>query len=285
MMAEASRPVGSAGVDLHVHSDRSDGTLTPGQLVERAAAAGVQMLALTDHDTTDGLAAARTAAAALDLELVDGVEISASWRSQTVHVLGLWIDPAAPALREGLARLARLRHERLAGMCMRLRRLRLPGTELAAALRELPGVPTRTHLAAALVRAGLVRDIGDAFRRYLGHGRPAYQRTLWPPMEEVVGWIRSAGGHAALAHPMRYRMSSGARRQLVAAFTDQGGTALEVVSGSHPGQALEAAAELARQYSLSGTVGSDFHDPALPWNPLGRLAKLPPDIEPLWARA
>jgi len=271
-----------AGIDLHTHSHCSDGALSPAQLVERAAAAGVRMLALTDHDTTEGLAAARAAAAPLGLRLVDGVEISACWRSQTVHVLGLWIDPSAPALQQALSRQATLRRERLAEMCARLTQLRLPGAELHAELRALPGIATRMHLARAMARAGLVKHAADAFHRYLGQGKPAYRRTQWPDMDAVIGWVRAAGGHAVLAHPMRYRLSAGARRRLIADFTTQGGGALEVISGSNPGQTPETAAELARQFGLRGSVGSDFHDPNLPWNPLGRLAKLPARIEPLW---
>lgn len=275
----------STGVDLHAHSHCSDGRLSPAQLVERAAAAGVRMLALTDHDTTEGLAAARAAADGLRLTLVDGVEISACWRSQGVHVLGLWIDPDATALQRGLSGQATLRRERIAEMGARLDRLRLPGTELAATVLAAPGVVTRTHLAAAMVGAGLVKHAAEAFHRYLGQGKPAYRRAQWPDLGQVIEWIRGAGGHAVLAHPMRYRLSGGARRRLIADFAAGGGTALEVVSGSNPGQAMLAAAELARQFGLAGTVGSDFHDPNLSWNPLGRLAKLPHCIEPLWTRA
>lgn len=259
--------------------------MPPAQLVERAAESGVRMLALTDHDTIDGLDEARSAAFRLGIALVDGVEMSANWRSQSVHVLGLWIDPTDRALRQALSGQVDLRRARMAGMCARLSRLRMPGAELEARVNARPGVPTRTHLAAAMVDVGLVPDMATAFRRHLGQGKPGYLRSQWPAMEQVVRWVRGAGGHAVLAHPLRYRLSSGARRQLVAEFAACGGTGLEVVSGSNPGQAVDTAAELACAFGLSGTAGSDFHDPNLPWNPLGRLAKLPARVNPLWTSA
>lgn len=243
------------------------------------------MLALTDHDTIDGLDEARSAALRLGLELVDGVEISARWRSQGVHVLGLWIDPTDRALQQMLSGQVGLRQTRLAGMCAKLARLRLPGAELEARVHAGAGVPTRTHLAKAMVDAGLVANTAMAFHRYLGQGKPGYVHSPWPSMEQVVGWVRAAGGHAVLAHPMRYRLSAGARRQLVGEFATCGGAGLEVVSGSNPGQAIETAAELACTFGLSGTAGSDFHDPNLPWNPLARLAKLPVRVKPLWTSA
>ncbi|MBS0399904.1 MAG: PHP domain-containing protein [Proteobacteria bacterium] len=283
-MSESDVPLHD-GIDLHSHSHCSDGILSPARLVERAAASGARMLALTDHDTLDGLDEARTAASRLGLALVDGVEISAGWRSQSVHVLGLWIDPTHRALQQALCRQIDLRRARLSAMCAKLTRLRMPGTELEAWVHARPGVPTRTHLATAMVEAGLVPNMATAFHRYLGQGKPGHLRSQWPAMEQVVGWVRGAGGHAVLAHPLRYRLSAGARRRLVAEFATCGGAGLEVVSGSNPGQAIETAAELACTFGLAGTAGSDFHDPNLPWNPLGRLAKLPARVKPLWTSA
>ena len=210
---------------------------------------------------------------------------STSWRAQTIHVLGLWIDADDGALRAQLTLQLQRRQKRLEDICARLTKARLPGEALLQAVRRRPGVPTRTHLAAAMVEAGLVKTPQDAFHRYLGHGKPGYRNAGWPALEEVVAWIRGAGGQAVLAHPMRYRVSSGARRQLIAEFTDQGGAALEVITGNSTGQPVDAVADLAVKHALAGTVGSDFHDPGIPWNPLGRLAKLPARVRPLWDRA
>ena len=271
-----------AGIDLHTHSHCSDGSLAPGELVERAAAAGVRMLALTDHDTLAGLAQARSAAERVGIRLVPGVEISATWRHQSIHVLGLWIDPASSALGAALEAQAGRRRVRMRRMCAALSKLRLPGDELLAAVEAHPGIPTRSHLAAALLQQGHVRRIQDAFRKYLGRGRPAHVAADWPALEEVVGWVRAAGGEACLAHPARYQLSSGGRKRLAADFATAGGAALEVVSGGNGAQNAAACAALALAFGLRGSVGSDFHGPQLAWNPLGRLAKLPPGIDPVW---
>jgi len=269
-------------IDLHTHSEWSDGALSPAQLIARAKLAGVDRLALTDHDTIDGLENAHAAAGQLGMDLICGVEISALWRAQTIHVLGLWIDPDSTQLRANLALQTARRRDRMRQMCERLGKIGLPGARLLQTVECQAGVPTRTHLAAALVADGHVRTPADAFRRYLGEGKSAYRSAQWPPLQDVIDWIRSAGGRASLAHPMRYRVSSGARRRLISDFAIGGGAALEVVSGNNASQHVETCAELAVKFNLAGSVGSDFHDPKLPWNPLGRLAKLPARVKPLW---
>lgn len=269
-------------IDLHSHSTFSDGALTPTQLIQRAAAAGIQWLALTDHDTVDGLTEARAAAVQHRIGLIDGVEISATWRSQSIHVLGLWIDPTGGELRAHLAAQAQRRRDRMRAMCDRLDKARLPGQELLRVVDSRPGVPTRTHLAAALVEGGHVATTADAFRRYLAQGKPGYRRAEWPALDEVVAWISQAGGTACLAHPLRYRVSSGARRQLVAEFAATGGAGLEVVTGNNALQHVDTCAALAVKCNLQGSVGSDFHDPAHPWTALGRLAKLPSHVSAVW---
>ncbi len=268
-------------IDLHTHSSCSDGALVPAELVARAAAAGIGTLALTDHDTLAGLGEAHTAARALGVRLVPGVEVSASWRHQSIHVLGLWIDPASAALTRSLERQAELRRARMRRMCTALSKLRLPGDELLAAVQARPGIPTRSHLAAALLEQGHVHRMQDAFRKYLGRGKPAHVAADWPALAEVVGWIREAGGIACMAHPARYALSGGAIKRLTAEFAAAGGTALELVSGARDAPS-EACAALAREFGLLGSAGSDFHDPQLAWNPLGRLAKLPHGIVPVW---
>ena len=274
----------SAGgtVDLHTHSTCSDGSLAPAELVERAAAAGVGVLALTDHDTTAGLADAGAAAGRLGVTLVPGVEISAAWRHQSIHILGLWIDPSSRTLRDALDAQADRRRARMRRICAALTKAGLPGDELLAAVEAQPGLPTRTHLAAALLAGGHVHRAEDAFRKYLGNGKRAHIAADWPPIDETVATIRQAGGVASIAHPARYTLSSGARRKLVADFAAAGGSALEIVTGANGSQHAPANAALAMRFGLSGSLGSDFHDPQLTWNPLGRLAKLPDGIEPLW---
>jgi 3',5'-nucleoside bisphosphate phosphatase len=269
-------------IDLHTHSNCSDGSLTPAELVTRAAAAGIEVLALTDHDTVAGLEQAQHSAGVLGLRLVPGVEISASWRAQAIHVLGLWVDPASAELRRVLHTQGERRRARMRRMCERLGKLGLPGAELLAAVEALPGLPTRAHLANAMVAAGHVTRADEAFRKYLGSGKTANIAAEWPALDVVVGWIRAAGGVAALAHPARYSLSGGARRQLLADFVAAGGAALEVVSGANGAQHVEAVAALAVKYGLMGSVGSDFHDPQHTWNPLGQSLKLPDCVTPVW---
>lgn len=269
-------------IDLHTHSNRSDGSLTPQELIESAAAAGVTVLALTDHDTVSGLDDAAQAAACSQLTLVPGVEISAAWRAQAIHVLGLWIDPTSPLLLQRLNSQAERRRVRMRAICERLTKLGLPGADLLAAVEGQPGLPTRAHLAAALHAGGHVARPDDAFRKYLGKGKAAHLAAAWPALAEVVGWIRDAGGVASLAHPARYALSAGARRQLLAEFTAAGGQAVEVVTGGNGASHVEASAMLAVKYGLQGSVGSDFHNPQQIWNPLGRSLKLPDCVVPVW---
>jgi 3',5'-nucleoside bisphosphate phosphatase len=269
-------------IDLHTHSHCSDGALSPADLVMRAAAAGVEVLALTDHDTVAGLDDARRSADASGIRLVPGVEISAAWRAQAIHVLGLWIDPASPQLRSMLLAQGDLRRARMRKICARLDKLKLPGAELLAAVERHPGLPTRAHLAAAMVTAGHVDTAEAAFRKYLSKGKTAHIAAEWPALAEVVAWICAAGGVASLAHPTRYSLSAGARRRLLSDFTAAGGTCLEVVTGANGVQHAEGCAALAVNHGLLGSVGSDFHSPQAAWNPLGRSLKLPDCVTPVW---
>jgi len=269
-------------IDLHTHSNFSDGSLAPAELVLRASAAGVDALALTDHDTVAGLDEAQRAADRCGIRLVPGAEISAAWCTQAIHILGLWIDPAAPRLPAQLRSQAERRRVRMHKICARLSKLGLPGGELLAAVEAQPGLPTRAHLAEALVAGGHVGRPEDAFRKYLGKGKAAHLAAEWPPLEEVIHWIREAGGVASLAHPARYALSAGARRRLLTDFAAAGGGALEVVTGGNGAHHIEASAILAAQFGLAGSVGSDFHNPQQIWSPLGRLAKLPDCVVPVW---
>jgi 3',5'-nucleoside bisphosphate phosphatase len=269
-------------IDLHTHSNCSDGSLSPAELLARAAAAGVQVLALTDHDTIAGLEEAERAAGERGVRLVPGVEISACWRAQSIHVLGLWIDPGSLGLQGSLSAQADLRRTRMAKICARLSKLKLPGDELLAAVQAHPGLPTRSHLAQALVAGGHVDSPDAAFRKFLSKGQAGHVAAEWPALGVVVGWIRAAGGVAALAHPLRYSISAGARRHLLDDFAAAGGTALEVVTGANGAQHADTLATLAVSRGFTGSVGSDFHHPHAVWNPLGRSLKLPDGVIPVW---
>jgi predicted metal-dependent phosphoesterase TrpH len=272
-------------IDLHTHSTWSDGTLTPSQLVQLAAVRKVCVLALTDHDTTGGLAEAAAECARHGITLIPGVEITSGWRGQEIHIVGLGLDTESPALQQHLAHLVQLRRERVGAIGERLRRApRFADCDFTTGVLATAPVPTRMHVARAMVSAGVVDSTQDAFDRYLGRGCVGHVPQQWPGVESAVAAILAAGGHAVLAHAHRYKLSSGALRNLCAEFAGWGGSAIEVsLPGMSPGDASRLSS-LARQYSLAGSAASDFHEPGLPWRPLGRFAKLPDGIEPLLSR-
>lgn len=268
--------------DLHAHSLASDGLLAPRALVQRAAAQGVQVLALTDHDTTDGLAEARTAAAAHGVQLVAGIEISVTWNRQTIHIVGLNIDPDHAALQAGMRRLRAFRDWRAAEIDRRLARHRIEGALEGARRYATGAIVSRTHFARYLVEQGHVLSVQDAFRHYLSKGRPGHVGGDWASLPEAVSWIRGAGGQAVVAHPGRYKLTNGKLRTLLREFKDCGGAAIEVVSGSHEPAAAQHFARLAREFGLLASLGSDYHGPDKPWVELGRLPALPEDCVPVW---
>lgn len=271
-------------IDLHTHSHHSDGLLSPAELVALAARRGVRLLALTDHDTTAGCAAAAAACVAHGIRFVPGVELTSQWRGREIHVVGLDVDVREAGLVAHLAGLAQRRRQRLAAIGERLARAGLDGEGIAATVRAAKPVPTRTDIARELVHRGLAQNIAEAFQRWLAQGRPAHAPTEWPELEATVRCIVAAGGHAVLAHPHHYKFSNGALGELGAAFRAAGGSGVEVsLAGMGPNDASRAAS-LARRCGLAGSVGSDFHEPGLPWRPLGRFAKLPDGIVPLSAR-
>ena len=268
-------------VDFHTHSDFSDGVLTPQALVEAAHARRVGTLALTDHDTTAGLAAAHAACGAAGMRFVPGVELSACWRGQTIHVVGLQFDTTHAGLEAHLAAVLVRRRARLGEIGERLeKRARLPGRELAA-LAANATAPTRLHLARLLVTRGHARDTQEAFDRWLNRDTAGHVPAEWPSLEQALAAICDSGGIAVLAHPHRYRLSAGQLRELTAAFALQGGAALEAsMAGMSPNDA-DRIASLCRRFKLHASMGSDFHDPAVPWNPLGRWLKLAAGLEPV----
>ncbi|MEW8626978.1 MAG: PHP domain-containing protein [Candidatus Thiodiazotropha sp.] len=268
--------------DLHSHSTASDGTLSPRALVQRAAEAGVEVLALTDHDTTAGIAEASQAADEFGLALIPGVEVSVTWNRQTVHLVGLNIDPLDPHLSEGLKRLRDFREWRAEEIGRKLEKAGISGAyEGALALAE-GSLVSRTHFARFLVQSGIVEDERKVFKRFLVSGKPGHVPGEWATLEEAVGWIHGAGGEAVIAHPARYKMTRSKLRQLLKAFVGLQGDALEVVSGSHSRDDYINMARHAKDFDLMASAGSDFHCPENPWIALGRLPRLPEGCKPVW---
>src|SRR5690606_5138752 len=223
-------------IDLHCHSSASDGALAPAELVARARERGIEVLALTDHDTLEGLPEARAAAREHGIRLIEGIELSCQWGGATVHVLGYDFSDDAPALKAAIDDLHKGRWERAEQIDKRLAAKGMPGM-LDAALavqRELGdsgNAPARPHFAEALVRAGHVRDRAEAFRKWLGNGKLGDVRQHWPELEEAVATLRAAGAWISLAHPLQYDFTRSKRRRLVGEFIAAGGHALEVVNG------------------------------------------------------
>ncbi len=273
----------SHGVDLHLHSTCSDGVLAPLALVELLAACGIRLFALTDHDTLAGQAEAHAAATQLGLSCLSGIELSGRWHGRTVHIVGLGIDPSAPAIGAAIALRRQLRQARARAIAARLDRAGAPGSAAYAGLAA-HDTPTRMHFARALVELGAASDVPAAFSRWLGRGKPAHVSAEWPELAATVADIVAAGGAAVLAHPLRYMLSAGQRRTLAGEFRSAGGAALEVVTGGAAPHQIETAVGLALRAGLEGSVGSDCHDPSLPWHRPGRLAKLPEAVVPVWKR-
>lgn len=269
--------------DLHCHSRMSDGTLAPAAVVERAAAHGVALLALTDHDNLDGIAPAAARAAELGLSFVAGVEVSASWGNETIHVVGLRVDPNDAALCAGLARTRYGRDARAVAMGKSLEAAGIEGAyEGALRYAGNPALVARTHFARFLVERRICRDTAEVFSRFLVEGRPGFVPHRWATLAEAIDWIVGAGGVAVLAHPGRYRLNATARHALLVEFKAAGGTGIEVVCGSHtPAQYGEYAA-IADEFGLLASRGSDFHGPGESRVELGRLPPLPALVVPVW---
>jgi predicted metal-dependent phosphoesterase TrpH len=270
--------------DLHTHSTASDGTLRPSELVARAARAGVQVMALTDHDTLNGIAEAKVAAAEQGLTLIPGVEISVNWGGRVIHILGLGLDPAALELNNGLERLRDYRGWRAKEIGRRLAVKGIEGAyEGALALSGDEEFVGRTHFARLLVQRGYAATVRDVFKRYLVKGKPGHVSGEWASLEEALVWILDAGGQAVIAHPARYSFTGFKMRRLMGEFRELGGVAIEVVSGSHSRDEAYLYAQRARESSLLASAGSDYHGPEHPYLELGRLPKLPPGCTPIWA--
>lgn len=270
-------------VDLHCHSRMSDGVLEPEALARRAAANGVDLWALTDHDEIGGIAQARETAQSLGMAFVAGVEISVTWSNRTVHIVGLGIDETHPVLLDGLARTRSGRIDRGRQIGEKLQALGMPGAfEGALALAGQDQLLSRTHFARYLVQQGYVSTMQTVFDRYLGDDGVAHVPSRWADLDQAVDWIVQAGGVAVLAHPGRYKYSDLQFDALFTTFKMCGGQAIEVHTGSHQPHQYEQYARVARQYGFLASCGSDFHGPQESRCDLGSVSPLPADLKPVW---
>lgn len=269
--------------DLHCHSTRSDGLLSPSDVVRRAAERGVDVLALTDHDELAGLAEAREAAREAGIAFVEGSELSVTWRDGTVHIVGLRIDPDNAALADGLDAVRKGRDARARRIGESLAQAGIPDAfEGALGYVTSERLISRTHFARHLIDTGRARDMKDAFKRFLTAGNPGHVQHAWATLSEAVGWVHGAGGQAVIAHPGRYKLTSSGLRALIEEFRDLGGDAIEVISPSHTNAQYAEFAGLARTFGLKASCGTDFHGPGESHFDFGDLPLLPEGIEPVW---
>jgi hypothetical protein len=269
--------------DLHCHSVVSDGTLTPEELAQRAKDKGVELWALTDHDEVGGLARAAAAAAGLGLDYLTGVEISVSFLNQTVHIVGLGFDANNLALREGLAQTRGGRAQRAHQMADDLARVGIHGAfEGALKYAGNHDLISRTHFARFLVETGVCKDTYEVFRKYLTEGKPGYVAHHWATLKDAISWIRGAGGLAVIAHPARYKFSANEEFALFTEFKGLGGQGVEVVTGSHSAADSVTYTDVALEFGLAASRGSDFHSPTESRTELGSLPALPEQLTPIW---
>jgi len=270
--------------DLHCHSVVSDGTLAPEDLAIRAKANGVELWSLTDHDVIGGQEQARKAAIALGMHYVCGVEISVSWMSQTIHIVGLNIDPEHPGLVNGLRQTRDGRIERGRLMAQQLAEVGIPDAyEGAMQFCGNPELLSRTHFARFLVDHHYCKDIEEVFTRFLTPGKPGFVDHAWATLEESVSWINAAGGVAVIAHPGRYRLTELQKDELYKSFKAFGGQGIEVITGSHAPHQYHEYEKVALRYDFYASRGADFHSPDESHTDLGTLPMLPASLKPIWS--
>ena len=268
--------------DLHCHSHFSDGALSPADLLQLAHENDITHLALTDHDTINGLDQAQHAADQLDITLIKGLELSCSWNGQLLHVVGLGVDPLNLTLLAGIAQNTRLRTERSLAMIEDFEKHGIELAEEVAGLLE-GAVPTRPHFAQALINLGYAKNKNQAFKRYLVRGKPGFIPMQWPDLEEVGSWICDAGGVGVLAHPLRYKFTRTKLRKLIGDMQQVGIKGIEVSNANTDQQQVDGLATLAVQHDLLASIGSDFHSLDQPWARLGGAKDLPEHLTPVWS--
>ncbi len=269
-------------IDLHTHSSASDGRLAPSELVARAAQAGVDVLALTDHDGTDGLDEARNSAAKEGIRFINGIELSVTWNKRTVHIVGLNFDPDYAPLQAGIQSLQDFREIRAREIASKLDSAGIKGAYEGAQHLSGGNMLGRMHFANFLVAEGYAKNVRTVFKNYLVNNKPGHVTGDWATLEDAVSWITGAGGVAVIAHPARYKLTRTKLRKLIKDFIAAGGQAMEVVSGSHCVNEVKTMACHAVDFDLYASTGSDFHDPDFPWIKLGQLPDLPAKCKPVW---
>ena len=277
------------GVDLHTHSNISDGTLSPQQLVKAAANKFIHTLALTDHDTMDGLVLAEEAAKNHEIKIISGVEISSQWsrpatkKNYGVHIVALNVQNPEP-LQKALNQQKIIRAERSKQICDLL--VPLIGQDIyadvIAKVDNIPDRVTRTHIAKTLVEKGIVTRPQQAFDKYIKEGKKAYVKFDGLGLEETIQVIHDSGGFAVLAHPTRYDLSATNIRYLIEIFAKFGGDAVELPPAIDPSSTRQMVDRMIAEQGLKVSIGSDFHGDNMPWVKLGQVPSLKPGQIGIW---
>ncbi len=269
-------------VDLHCHSLYSDGLDDIDALLQQALANGVDVLALTDHDTTEGVSLLQNKAKEHPIRIISGIEFSARWKKYDVHILGLGVDIDAEPLNALIAEQAQHRETRGQAISNQLASVGvLNAYEKACEFAGHKHV-ARPHFAAVLVQEGKVPDVQTAFKRYLKSGRLAYVPTLWPDISRVVEVITQSFGLAVIAHPLKYALTRTKLHEFIKTFKEAGGLGLEVVSGLMETSAINELGRLCQRFDLLASTGSDYHGLGLSRVRLGQQADLPKMCNPIW---
>jgi predicted metal-dependent phosphoesterase TrpH len=268
-------------IDLHCHSSFSDGALHPKDLIEKALLNKVRYLALTDHDTIEGLTSLHEAASSTSITIINGIELSTRWKKYDIHILGLNVNDC-PQLSNLINQQNQSRILRAQQMGEALERLGInhayeKACEIAGHLRV-----GRPHYAKLLINEGKARDMQMAFKQYLCSGKPAYVPTAWATVTEAVEAIVQSGGQAVIAHPLKYKLTRSKLHALIIEFKEAGGSALEVVSGQTTGPQIQEMVGLCLRFKLLASCGSDYHGDVASFISLGKQPKLPANCTPIW---
>jgi len=268
--------------DLHSHTTMSDGTLSPAELILRAEQMGVDVLAITDHDTLD--AYGQVPANPGNIKLIPGIELSTQWQTTGIHVLGLNFDPGHQAIHAAAKIQSGARLERARRIAEKLEKRGIAGAFDGAMNLSVGSYIGRPHFAQYLVNSGKARSVSAAFKNYMGDGKTGDVRQHWADLRQIIQWIRDADGIAVLAHPLKYKLTRTRLKMLIDEFVHAGGQGIEVVSGQQLPQQTKEMADLCEQRNLLASCGSDFHMPGKPWAELGVFASLPVNVKPVWER-
>ena len=266
-------------IDLHAHTNQSDGLLAPQQLIDLAMENGVDMLSITDHDTISAYALINKLPRSL--KLIPGIEISCSWNNRTIHVLGLDVDISNQNFIKTIKDVANQRLKRGEKISKALEKLGIKNS-LDGALKYADQNLGRPHFAQYLVECGVAKSSDDAFKKYLGKGKVGDVKFEWMEIKRAVELINDAGGVAVVAHPLAYKFTNTKLIELLEEFKFFGGRGIEIISGFQTQEMTDKLTNCAIKYDLVGSQGSDFHFSNKNYSSLGKCPSISPSIKPVW---